>query len=403
MNAILKLCYLSLLTTVMSASLSAKASDFSVEGKISAFEFTPESYTGSHFVYYYIPASFKKDRTAPAMVLLHGGGLGTNSLPAAKKTALAYIQSFTEMANRKGMLLVAPVSTIGWNYPTSYLMKELVGKINSEVRINTDRIILYGHSMGGMGITREAPYMIDLFSGFMPAASGMQESHQTEPALRTFFDTLYIQLNGKLDHFKEFLTLSDEVREKMANLESSFNLKSGFSLVTHWGDHGNDPGVVEGQLNSYMLKTKRKIYRKHIFPVFGRTYSSGSSHSSSPDIDATHDSYYWLQAKQLAQRTDTYQVSGEATCKNNTYTISLDDPEMNVLSLRVLVSSKMVDLKKPIRIVVDGKEMFKGHLKKHIERTREIIDAKRDEQFVFDTYVDLVLNHEPFTPPEPLF
>lgn len=138
-----------------------------------------------------------------------------------------------------------------------------------------------------------------------------------------------------------------------------------------------------------------------MFPVFGRTYSSGSAHLTSPDIDAAHDSYYWLQARDLAQRNETYQVSGEATCKNNTYTISLDDPEKNVQTLRVLISSKMVDLKKPVRIVVDGKEVFKDLVKKNPKRTREIIDGRKDEQFIFETYVDVTLELEPSRPLQP--
>lgn len=60
--------------------------------------------------------------------------------------------------------------------------------------------------MGGMGITRIYSWLIDEFAYFIPQASGLEERYQNGPYLNKTFNVPYVQLQGRKDHFRTFIT-----------------------------------------------------------------------------------------------------------------------------------------------------------------------------------------------------
>lgn len=376
---------------LMALSSFAQTGRFAKVGTVEGLNYNPVSYKTKHYLYYYIPKSFKSDGTAPTMVLLHGGGSSTDTFESANEVALQYLEDFVPLSEKYGMPVVAPTSSIGWNYPTSLFMRDLVKDLNAEMKIDSNRIFLFGHSMGGMGITREAGYMTDLFSGFMPTAAGMAVNYQTDRTLRTYFNTRFTHINGTNDHFADFATRANEVKQKMVNFERLLGLKSGYTLTFHPGEHNYDLSYIENKLTTEILPNKRNLYQTRIFPVFGRLFVQGRTEATSPDVNYKYDSYFWLQAKKLVDAGKTFRMGAEAKCVDNKYEITLTEEAENVLTLRILVSSKMVDLSKPIVITVNGKVLHNQLVKKDEAKSREIVLSKNDPQFLFDTYVDVNL------------
>jgi hypothetical protein len=362
---------------------------FSTIGEIAGFEYHAQSYKHKHHIYYYIPGSFKADGKGTTMVLLHGGGASTSTYASANKVGLDYLKDMRRLADKLGMPVIAPTSSIGWNYPTTPLMNEIVSMIRAGLNIDPDRIFLFGHSMGGMGITREAGLMTDLFSGFMPTAAGMQDNYQIQGHLKTYFNTRFVHINGETDHFTIFKYRALQVENKMKGLEEELQMKSGFQLLFHPGGHNYDLQLVEQKIREEIMTAPRDLYQRRIFPQFGRLQVAGSNNPIAPDINFSYSSYLWLQAE-LKQLDKVYLLSGEASCENNQYSIQLEH-DGALQGLRVLVSSKMVDLSKPVSILLNGRKVFEELLETDATKAREIIETKGDRGYVFDTYVDIKL------------
>jgi hypothetical protein len=379
-------------TNVINIELSEEAlggNRFIKIGEIAGFEYHTIAYSHKHHVYYYLPRSFKNDGKSPAMILLHGGGASTSTYDSANRVARDYMRDMISLAENLGMPVIAPTSSIGWNYPTTPFLNEVVRMINADLKVDANRIFLFGHSMGGMGITREAGLMTDLFSGFMPTAAGMQEQYQTAAQLQTYFNTRFIHINGENDHFSVFKERALQVENKMKSLESIIGMTSGYNLYFHAGGHNYNLNLVEKKIREDIFPHKRNIYQSKIFPTFGRLYVDGRNDVMTPNVDFSYSSYFWLQAD-LKDLKKYYLIHGEATCLNNQYTVNIED-QGSLNGLKILISSKMVNLSKPITVMINGKILFNDYISASKKRTLEIISAKADESYIFDNYIDIKL------------
>jgi poly(3-hydroxybutyrate) depolymerase len=100
---------------------------------------------GKERVYWaYVPASVSAGRPAPLLVALHGSG-------GSGKTIL---ESWTDLADREGVLLAAPDSTdaVHWASPQDgpLLLRDVADAVAAKHAIDPRRIYLFGQSAGAV-------------------------------------------------------------------------------------------------------------------------------------------------------------------------------------------------------------------------------------------------------------
>jgi hypothetical protein len=376
---------LTLLLLVALFNVHAFALNFSAKGKVASFDYTPKAYAHKHAINYYIPSDYSAKKSYKVMMLLHGGGASTSTYASSKRVSLMYLNDFTTYAEKSDVIIVAPASSLGWGYYLKPLAKETIELMKKELNINTNKIILFGHSMGGMGITREGHWLADTFSAIFPTAAGMQDNYQVEKYLNTYFNVPFVHINGERDHFDVFRTRSLSVERKVKNLEQVQNMKSKYDLIFHKGGHNYVLSQVTRKLDE-LFKLDKDLYQKKLFPLMMNLKVRNSKWG--PDTDSKHGSYFWLEVVDFIESEKSVQTFGQASIKNNTVRVML---EPTVKKLRIYLSQKMVNFKRPIDVYVNGKFVNTYNLSASPKKSAMYQKLKKDKNFIFDNDITIEL------------
>ena len=127
----------------------------------------------------FVPSTYDKAKKAPLMLALHG--LGSNPQQIIRYPAL------TDLAEKHGYIVAAPMgyNSSGWygnsppflkaNPPNLFELSEqdvmnVLGICRKDFNVDTERIYLMGHSMGGGGTLHLGIKHPDLWAGLAPMA-----------------------------------------------------------------------------------------------------------------------------------------------------------------------------------------------------------------------------------------
>lgn len=342
------------LIALNSYALNPDNNFFIKSGKLSSFKYKPMNSPLSfeYDVFYYIPRALRNAKNLKVLTFLHGGGPSTLTRRGSNQTIKDYASDLIQMAIDQKFVLVLPSgSGLNWGSHTLNYLRQLNISIKKELPVNVNKMGLSGHSMGAMAITRTAHWLTDQYSFFLSIAGGMPKSYAKDEYLSTYFNTNYIHQQGTRDHLKSFLPLSLEARGKVELLEKKYNKKSGYFLSVYKGSHNYKISLFKRDLNRLFLKDKN-MYQKELKGVFYNRdeilmdkWSNNIEFYQSP-----RDSYFWLKVKEFNSEKVVIPVIANIT--NNTININIKN---GVKTLRVLLSSQMLDLNKSLTIRVNGK------------------------------------------------
>ncbi len=112
----------------------------------------------------------KRGRAQPLLIGLHGGGAGTGDGATSRQK--------WQSATGKGCICVFPTvlkkEDSAWNKEREerYVL-EIIEAVKRSTRVDTNRIYLVGHSMGGFGTWSIGAHHADLFAAISPNAGGI--------------------------------------------------------------------------------------------------------------------------------------------------------------------------------------------------------------------------------------
>lgn len=372
-------------------SLNLLAGVFDRIGVVDQFQWAPDQYTTGfrYDVFYYIPPNFDAVKNQ-SMIFMHGGGSSTMTREGSARVAKMYLDDIKSLADQMNFIIVAPSgSGLNWGGHTRVMIRELAKFMRLNLKVSANKMVLAGHSMGGMGITRNAHWLIDQFAAFLPMAAGMDPKHATEDNLQTYFNTYYHHLQGLNDHFTEFITRCQNQQREIESLEAKYGQTSGFVMEFYNGSHNYQKPLIIKTLSEIWKNRSRTLNDKILRGSFYFRDDIQEYNGIKYNLTSTNE-YKWLEAleyRELANEEVALKVNFNAMIDNNIIDIKIPKKE-DLKKVRVYISDSMIDFNREVEILVNGQIVFKRIIE--IEPMMDILKiSKSDNEFNFQSYVDL--------------
>ena len=282
-------------------------------------------------------------------ISLHGGG---NAPPPVNEQQWHnQIRLYTPA---EGIYLAPRAPTDTWNlWHEAHIDPLLQRLIDAQVAINgvdPDRVYLMGYSAGGDGVWQLAPRMADRF-----AAAATMAGHPGDASLLPLRHLPFAILMGGADAAYDRNRLAAERTAELDRLRAAdpggyVHMSRIYARLPHWMDRRDAEAVP------WMAGFTRDPWPKRIVWV---------------QDDVPHDRFYWLKIPDVAAAKTGDRI--DATVAGQTIALTGKVPAGTIVRL----SDRLVDLDRPARITVDGREAFHGR----VARTAEAIRASLLERF----------------------
>jgi len=292
----------------------------------------------------------KPARGRSLWISLHGGG---NAPPAVNEQQWHnQIRLYTPP---EGIYLSPRAPTDTWNlWHEAHIDPLLQRLIDAEVAINgvdPDRVYLMGYSAGGDGVWQLAPRMADRF-----AAAAMMAGHPGDASLLPLRDLPFAILMGGADAAYDRNRLAVEKSAELDRLRAAdpggyVHISRIYPGLPHWMDRRDAEAVP------WMAGFARDPWPKRIVWV---------------QDDVPHDRFYWLRIPDAAAAGAGDRI--DATVAGQTIALTGKVPAGTVVRL----SDRLVDLDRPVRITVDGREAFHGRVARTAAAIRESLLERFD-------------------------
>lgn len=227
--------------------------------------------------------------------------------------------------------------------------------------IDPNRVYITGYSAGGDGVYQLAPRMADRFG-----AAAMMAGHpnETQPlGLRNLPFTLHVGAN---DAGYDRNRKATEWKDKLARLKA--NDAGGYEHWVkvhpgkgHWMDRQDAEGV------QWMAKFRRNMTPEQVVWL---------------QDDVVHSRFYWLEVPKSEAKAGQLFI---ASHEGNHFTIERADVEQ----FSILVRDDMVDLDKPLTVVMNETTRFEGTVERNIKTMVQTLLERGDAAAMFSGRVPL--------------
>lgn len=331
--------------------------------------FTQPEYQAEHKGHYILQGQSKGKGPKPVglFIGLHGGG--KNSADAG---GAAGQWGGAGSKNCMGVFpwVLEPLTEGEWNKDNEMeWLCLLIEEIKHTYLIDTNRIYVAGHSMGGYGSWGMGGHHPDLFAAVGPCAAAPIVRYETgrvqyhEPGcLENFFNTPIRFYNCPDD------TQVPVAGSRYANAKFKEWGFKDFEYNEYVGiGHGYPPTGLS-PIIEWMTTRTRNPYPKKLLWYPTRTYRKHS---------------YWLSVEETPGNAgERTRVEGEIV--DNVVTVKYDK---FAPKLTVWLNEKLVDFSKPVTITVNGTEKFKGMLKPSFEVALESAVMRNDSNMWYTAAV----------------
>lgn len=280
-------------------------------------------------------------------ISMHGGG----GAPTAVNDA-QWKNQITLYEPEEGIYIAPRAPTDAWDlWHQEHIDPMFARLIENHVAlrgVNPNKVYLMGYSAGGDGVWQLAPRMADRF-----AAASMMAGHPNEASLLGLYNLPFALFMGGNDSAYKRNTVAAEKAQELARLQEEsprgyVHLIRIYEGLGHWMN-GKDKEALP-----WMAKYERKTWPKKIIWF---------------QDDVVHERCYWLK---LPPGAAMVGKKIEATVDLQRIMLEGDVPE----GIRIRLSDQLVDLDQPVRVTVNGKEVFNGT----VERNPDVLKATLAER-----------------------
>ena len=301
---------------------------------------------GARYVIH-VPPDYTPSKAMPMHLSLHGGG--------GNGEGNCRVRWGPEPP--KGVILVCP-NTPGGHWWGPYGEKTILAVYRAVLRefnVQADKVSIGGASNGGNGTWHMASKYPWMWSAIVPRCAAALPK---EEWLTNFLSVPAFLLHGSADH-QIVVSHSRQMTEWLAELGKKPQYievqGAGHEFFTE-----HNPKVVK-----WLLPKKRSFPKKFKYiPTRG----------DAPEI------IYWLSA----EGSGTIEASMQDKGGTNLVEIKT---QQNPRTLKVYFPKGMADLRRPVRVVLNGKAVFQGKVRPDVRDTLDTFAATGDLRRVFDASV----------------
>jgi hypothetical protein len=300
-------------------------------------------------------------------ISMHGGGNAPPELNDSQwKNQITLYQP-------KNSLYIAPrAPTNTWNLWHEAHIDDLFDRMIEDAivleGVNPDRVYIMGYSAGGDGVYQLAPRMADRLAG-----AAMMAGHPNDASplgLRNIAVTIHV---GARDNGYD----RNKVAEKWKGLLNDLRKDDSKGYVhevqihagrPHWMNH--EDAVAVDWLEGF---TRNPFPEKVVWKQSSRT----------------HDRFYWLTVPKGQAKAGSLVVATRQGQR-----IEIEKAE-DVKNVGVLLNDRMVNLDRPVTIVVGGKSVFEGKALRTIAGLAATLDGRGDPMSVYPASVNIDIGQKP--------
>ncbi|MBS0266850.1 MAG: alpha/beta fold hydrolase [Planctomycetes bacterium] len=363
-------------------------------------------------LYFNVPPDYRPDRPTGLIIFLHGGGRNTSQY--APRYSLDFPEEGDEPENSQlgdifnatGMIAVGPSApgfrktAYRWCLPESddYLA-DVIRECHARFHIDPDRVVLFGHSMGGFGAYHHLLRQPDRFAAVLVNAGSWEKAYW--PAAR---GTPLGIVHGVQDAVKgERWHYTDIAYARWSQtILSRLNLE--YTYLEHDGEHGIFPSRagIERYLRA-AARQRRDPFAKSIALAspngFDDWFAGPVRHNRWLTLEEAdsgtieYDELITNGAEEFDDWRLRYRVArsdGAAIQAvnrgDNTVVVSLQ----NVRRFTVWLHPTMVDHQQPVTVMVNGRTWFEGKIAPSLAVALESYHRRYDWGLIYPMKIELV-------------
>jgi hypothetical protein len=323
------------------------------------------AYFGSNIVTfdkYLSPYTVKKvgERPAkgwPLFIAMHGGGNAPKELNDSQwKHMQIYYKDHPELGGYQYLALRAPNDT--WNgfyddyvYP---LIDQLILQFRLFGDIDPNKVFIMGYSHGGYGAYAIGPKMPDRFAAIHASAAAATDGETTAETLRTTpFTAMVGEKDSAYGRYERNVKFRDQVKKLRGDRTDTYPVS-----VT----------IVQGNGHTG-LPDRDKIV--DMYPVVRNPVPAELTWLMT---DSVVKDFFWLHVPKPGKQQEVL-----ASFSNNRFVVTANE---RVESVTVLMDSRMVDLRKPIDIELNGSTVTRRRVPS-LKTFCQTLARRGDPEFAF--------------------
>lgn len=326
----------------------------------------------------YVPSKYEPGKPTPLVVVGHGGN-SSMSPQRAERVAAMYLRAYAPILSKEiGAIVVAPHTSRGWGQIGNSLLLSTISAVQRQLNVDPDRIYLTGQSMGGHMAFRAALTLGDRFGAVSPHSGGYDfvarhdiANLSTVPGYVTWGKTEPYGIN------------------KDSRTNAAWSKSHGLDWV--WVEKPGGHEIYADELDDvgrFFAARPRNLYRNRIYLRAGGAMKFVNTWKIKgwPEHTVHHQTKplrwnlrHWLEVTPRPDHKEPLTVLAKYT-GDNEFVVESDQ----VRELCVHLHPKMgVDLARPVRVVVNGKERFRGKIEPDLAGMLELVREFDDRGRVF--------------------
>lgn len=300
-----------------------------------------------------LPKDYDAAKGWPLVIVGHGGN-AEMSQERAEATARSYVREFAEAALAKGFIVAAPASARGWMWIGNSVLLSAISKLSRDLHVDPDRVYVTGHSMGGHFSWRAGLYFADRFGAVAPMSGGYD--YVADRSILALFNVPGYATHGRDEPYG----IADHNRKMKAWLEEH---RFDWTIVEKPGGHEIFADEVP-RVFDFCAAHPRDLYRPRVLARGGGSMKvdagepkkpSWPDHTWRSDRPIELQRFHWVELLPAKAGTpaasDLQEVLAEWKPGNR-----IELTTSKVRELRLWLHPKMVDLAKPIELVINGEQ-----------------------------------------------
>ncbi|MHA3774757.1 alpha/beta hydrolase [Verrucomicrobiota bacterium sgz303538] len=294
---------------------------------------------------------------------LHGGGGAPKAVNDSQwRNQLRLAKAYCP---KEGIYLAPRAPTDSWNLwhqdHIDRFLQRLIENLIVLEDVNPNRIYILGYSAGGDGVFQLGPRMADCW-----AAASMMAGHPNDASplnLRNIGFSIHVGANDRAYRRNE---VAAEWGKRLDELQQAD--PKGYPHVVevhegkgHWMDLEDAKAIAWMEQFTRNPLPEKVVWRQD---------------------DVTHASFYWLAAPDRGARAGATIIAERA---GQTITLSTEGSDQ----VSVQLNDAMLDMDKPVIIVQDGIEVFRGSVERTVSCLASTLRERGDPKLIFSAKVQL--------------